>query len=163
MRVKIYDNKSKQFIWVKVSKAVKDQIIKDNKEEQSIREQKKHEVSLDKLIAKGVQFADHFDIEKEVAKRERERKIINSNDYKKFRGGLQESIKRNLYKMSDMEKKAMFLRFFKDMSISAIAEELGITRGSAQSYLQRGCKKIKKYLEADLENQRKITSKKRKV
>lgn len=38
MRVKIYDSKSKHFIWVKVRKAVKDQIIKDNKEEQSVRE-----------------------------------------------------------------------------------------------------------------------------
>lgn len=162
MRVKIYDSKSKQFIWVKVSKAVKDQIIKDNKEEQSIREQKKHEVSLDKLIARGVQFADPFDIEKEVAKRERERKIINSNDYKKFRGGLQESIKRNLYKMSDMEKKAMFLRFFKNMSVYAIAETLNCSRASARTHIERGCKKIKSFLDADLENQRNTTSKKRK-
>ena len=50
----------------------------------------------------------------------------------------------------------MFLRFFKDYSISQIAKALNISKGSAQVYVSRGCKHIKYFLDEDIKEQDKI-------
>lgn len=124
MEIKIYDTKKKQFVWVKVSKDVHEQILKYK----------------NKYC---------FDSEIKFLKKARKRKLINSNDYKKFMGGLQPNIKNIFCKMSNMEKKVMFLRFFKEMSLGGIAEELDCAKGSVQSYLLRVFKKMKKYLDEE--------------
>lgn len=127
MEIKIYDTKEKQFIWIKVSKEVHEQILKYKN---------KHLV----------------DSEIKSLKKVRRRKFINSNDYKKFISGLQPNIKNVFYKLSDMEKKTMFLRFYKEMSLGGIAKELDCAKGSVQSYLLRAFKKMKNYLDEGFES-----------
>lgn len=122
MEIKIYDTKKKQFVWVKASGKVIE------------------------ALKNRMQGVETFDYEK-VVKKDNKLKIINSNDYKKFIGGLQPNIKNIFCKMSNMEKKVMFLKFFKDMSFGSIAEELDCVKGTVQCYFKRGCTKFKKYLD----------------
>ena len=122
MEIKIYNTKEKQFIWIKVSKEVHEQILKYKNKYR-------------------------FDSEIKSLKKVRRRKFINSNDYKKFMSGLKPNIKNVFYKLSNMEKKTMFLRFYKEMSLGAIADEFDCAKGSVQSYLLRAFKKMKKYLD----------------
>lgn len=127
MEIKIYDTNKKQFIWIKVSKEVHGQILKYK----------------NKYIA---------DSEIKSLKKVRRRKFINSNDYKKFISGLQPNIKDVFCNLSNMEKKTMFLRFYKEMSLGGIAEELDCAKGSVQSYLLRAFKKMKNYLDEGFES-----------
>ena len=55
--------------------------------------------------------------------------------------------------MSESVKNAMYLRFFKNLSIGGVARELGISKGAAQTSIQRGCKYIKDFLDADIKFQ----------
>ena len=93
-------------------------------------------------------------IEREIIIREKERKYLNSNEYKKFRADMKEEIKRKFNEMPDYLKRVMFLRFWKDMSISQIASILHVSKGTAQDYIRRGCVYIKDFLNKDLKKQK---------
>lgn len=127
MEIKIYDTNKKQFIWIKVSKEVHGQILK---------------------------YKNKYLVDSEIKslKKVRMRKFINSNDYKKFISELQPNIKDVFCNLSNMEKKTMFLRFYKEMSLGGIAEELDCAKGSVQSYLLRAFKKMKNYLDEGFES-----------
>ena len=56
--------------------------------------------------------------------------------------------------MPDYLKRVMFLRFWKDMSISQIASILHVSKGTAQDYVKRGCVYIKEFLNKDLKKQK---------
>ena len=83
----------------------------------------------------------------------REEIYFKSNEYKAFRKKLLLEIKKQMPKMSESVKNAMYLRFFKNLSIGGVARELGISKGAAQTSIQRGCKYIKDFLDADIKFQ----------
>lgn len=82
--------------------------------------------------------------------RNRERKYFNSNEYKEFKNNLQIGIKNFISKMSKQVGTAMFLRFAKSMSIGQIAKAMKCSKSSEQTYLCRGTKYIKNYLNQPL-------------
>lgn len=157
MEIEFYDTINKQMIKVEVTPKVAHQLKMTKRQKEIDRAKRKAAgvtfVSLDAMIENGHQFASDFDIEKELECREFERKYLNSPEYKRFRNSLRQEIARAMDKMSKTEKQAMFLRFWKEMSIGQIAKTLGIAKGTAQDYLQRGCQKIKKFLEKDIKEQ----------
>ena len=63
--------------------------------------------------------------------------------------------------MSEQIKKVLFLRFFKDMSLSEIASKLNIKKGTVQSYLNRGIKHIRYFLDDNIKEQDKRYKEKR--
>jgi len=157
MEIEFYDRINKEIIKVEVTPQVAHQFVMTKKQKEIDRAKRKAAgvtfVSLDAMIDNGHQFASDFDIEKELERREFERKYLNSPEYKRFRNSLRQEIARAMDKMSKTEKQAMFLRFWKEMSIGQIAKTLNIAKGTAQDYLQRGCQKIKKFLEKDIKEQ----------
>ena len=157
MKIEYYDRITQENIKIEVTPQVAHQLRMSKKQKEVDRAKRKAAgisfVSLDAMIENGHQFASDFDIERELERREFERKYLNSPEYKRFRNSLREEIAKAMDKMSKCEKQAMFLRFWKEMSIGQIAKTLNIAKGTAQDYLQRGCEKIKKFLEKDIKEQ----------
>ena len=63
--------------------------------------------------------------------------------------------------MPEQIKKVLFLRFFKDMPFSEIASKLNIKKGTVQSYLNRGIKHIRYFLDDNIKEQDKRYKEKR--
>lgn len=101
--------------------------------------------SLDEIMDNGFQPSNSSSIENELARQIREERYFKSNEYKAFRKKLLLEIKKQMPKMSE--------RFFKNLSIGGVARELGISKGAAQTSIQRGCKYIKDFLDADIKFQ----------
>ena len=101
----------------------------------------------------GFQPSSSSSIENELARQIREERYFKSNEYIAFRKKLLLEIKKQMPKMSESVKNAMYLRFFKNLSIGGVARELGISKGAAQTSIQRGCKYIKDFLDADIKFQ----------
>lgn len=126
---------------------------KKQKEEYYQIQFENEQYSLDELMEAGFQPSSPFDFDKEIEKKEREKKYLNSLDYKRFRKSLRFEIKKTFDIMPAMIKKAMFLRFFKDLSINEIAKELKISKGATQTLIGRGCEYIKFFLDEDIAEQ----------
>lgn len=156
MKIRYFDHFTKKVIETDVSVKVAHYIEKERARQKEEREQQKKEpvLSLDELMENGYQPYSLTTIEREIIIREKERKYLNSNEYKKFRADMKEEIKSKFNEMPDMIKKVMFLRFWKDISIGQIATALHITRSSAQTYIQRGCGFIKDFLNKDIRKQK---------
>lgn len=122
-------------------------------EEYNQRQFEKKQESLDALLEDGFQPTIEVDIIQEIETREREKRYLNSVGYKIFRKNLKDEIRKTLDIMPTEIQKVMFLRFFKDMSISQIAKELGITKSTAQTQISRGCGYIKYFLNKDIKEQ----------
>ena len=135
----------------------------DKKRIRKSRKQDKDNLSLEKLLDKGFQPVGMTSVEKEIAKRNREQRYLNSYDYKKFRKSLQKEIRSKMDKIPDYLKPVMFLRFFKNYSIGQIAKTLGISRGTAQQYIARGCKRISGFLNRDIKKQDEIEKNKKMI
>lgn len=173
MKINYYDHFSKQVIEVQASAKVvhfiqnerdKNKILneeeienlsKKKKEEYYQRDFERDFCSLDEKMENGYQPAIKRTIEMEIEQREREKRYLQSEDYKEFRRKLLQEIKNKMPTMPDYIKKVMYLRFFKEMSISQIGKVLGFTKSTAQSYIARGCKYIKKFLDEDIKYQNK--------
>ena len=156
MKIRYYDHFTKKVIETDVSVKVAHYIEKERARQKEEREQQEKEpiLSLDELMEKGFQPYSLNTIEREIIIREKERKYLNSNEYKKFRADMKDEIKKKFNEMPDMIKKAMFLRFWKDMSIGQIASILHVSKGTAQDYIRRGCVYIKDFLNKDLKKQK---------
>ena len=156
MKIRYYDHFTKKVIETDVSVKVAHYIEKERARQKEEREQQEKEpiLSLDELMEKGFQPYSLNTIEREIIIREKERKYLNSNEYKKFRADMKEEIKRKFNEMPDYLKRVMFLRFWKDMSISQIASILHVSKGTAQDYIRRGCVYIKDFLNKDLKKQK---------
>ena len=156
MKIRYYDHFTKKVIETDVSVKVAHYIEKERARQKEEREQQKKEpvLSLDELMENGYQPYCLTTIEREIIIREKERKYLNSNEYKKFRADMKEEIKRKFNEMPDYLKRVMFLRFWKDMSISQIASILHVSKGTAQDYVKRGCVYIKEFLNKDLKKQK---------
>ena len=156
MKIRYYDHFTKKVIETDVSVKVAHYIEKERARQKEEREQQKKEpvLSLDELMENGYQPYSLTTIEREIIIREKERKYLNSNEYKKFRADMKEEIKRKFNEMPDYLKRVMFLRFWKDMSISQIASILHVSKGTAQDYIRRGCVYIKDFLNKDLKKQK---------
>lgn len=109
--------------------------------------------SLDELLDNGFQPSSHRTIEDEIIARYKERKYLNSPEYKQFRNSLRQELVRVFAIMPPYLKQVMFLRFFREMSLSQIADCLNFTKSTAQSYVSRGCAYIKDFLESDIAEQ----------
>ena len=156
MKIRYYDHFTKKVIETDVSVKVAHYIEKERARQKEEREQQKKEpvLSLDELMENGYQPYSLTTIEREIIIREKERKYLNSNEYKKFRADMKEEIKKKFNEMPDYLKRVMFLRFWKDMSISQIASILHVSKGTAQDYIRRGCVYIKDFLNKDLKKQK---------
>ena len=127
---------------------------KQKKEEYYQREFERSVCSLDQMLEDGFQPVSNISLAEEYEARSKERKYLNSPEYKRFRKSLREELIRAFDKMPDYLKQVMFLRFFKEYSIGQIADFLKCARGTAQSYIQRGCIYIKDFLERDIQTQK---------
>lgn len=156
MKIRYFDHFTKKVIETDVSVKVAHYIEKERARQKEEREQQKKEpvLSLDELMENGYQPYSLTTIEREIIIREKERKYLNSNEYKKFRADMKEEIKKKFNEMPDYLKRVMFLRFWKDMSISQIASILHVSKGTAQDYVKRGCVYIKEFLNKDLKKQK---------
>ncbi len=129
---------------------------KKKQEEYYQRDFERSMCSLDELLDAGFQPCEERTIEQEIIKRHRERRYLNSPQYKKFKCSLQKELLRAFNVMPEYLQQVMFLRFFKDCSISEIADCLEIARGTAQKYIGRGCSYIKDFLEKDIKEQNRL-------
>lgn len=156
MKIRYFDHFTKKVIEVNVSVKVAHFIEKERARQKEEREQQAKEpiLSLDQLKLKGFEPCALCPLEREVIIREKERKYLNSNEYKQFRADLKEEVRKKFNEMPNYLKKVMFLRFWKDMSISQIANVLHVSKGTAQDYVQRGCVYIKDFLNKDLKKQK---------
>ena len=156
MKIRYFDHFTKKVVETDVSVKVAHYIEKERARQKEEREQQKKEpvLSLDELMENGYQPYSLTTIEREIIIREKERKYLNSNEYKKFRADMKEEIKKKFNEMPDYLKRVMFLRFWKDMSISQIASILHVSKGTAQDYIRRGCVYIKDFLNKDLKKQK---------
>ena len=156
MKIRYFDHFTKKVVETDVSVKVAHYIEKERARQKEEREQQKKEpvLSLDERMENGYQPYSLTTIEREIIIREKERKYLNSNEYKKFRADMKEEIKKKFNEMPDYLKRVMFLRFWKDMSISQIASILHVSKGTAQDYVKRGCVYIKEFLNKDLKKQK---------
>lgn len=154
MKEKYYDNFSHKKITVQVNSKVS-KYLKQNKKE--MRKIERNEfgfiISLDKLSDAGFQASDPITFKDQIDIKEKEQKLLNSRSYKSFRKSLQQEITGKMDKMSDKVKIAMYLRFFKNMSLSQIAKEMDIAIWTVRTHLQRGTESIKKFLEKDIKKE----------
>lgn len=157
MKIKYYDRINKEEIEIEVNSKVKHYLDEYEQEEKQKHEQEKEIgiLSLDQLMEDGFQPALNTTVEEQLIRQYKERKYLNSPEYKKFRKELRDEIRRVMDIMPDYLKQVMFLRFFRDLSISKIAELLNFSKSTAQSYISRGCAYIKDFLEKDIEEQKK--------
>ncbi len=162
MKVKYFDRiVAEDYIEINVSAKISHFLKDERKRYREEKEQNKDNVSLEKLVDKGFQPVETTSVEREIAKRERERKYLQSKDYKRFLYSLRKEIKNTMDIMPKMVRMSMFLRFFKGFSISQIAKALSITKSSAQSYLAEGSKYIKYFLNKDIKQQDKLERQRR--
>lgn len=156
MKLRYFDRFTKKVIITETNVKVAHYIEKERARQKEEREKQEKEpiLSLDELFEKGYQPVCTHSVEREIFIREKERKYLNSNEYKQFRADMREEIKAKFNEMPDYLKKVMFLRFWKEMSISQIADVLHTKRGTIQGYIQRGCVHIKDFLNRDLKNQK---------
>lgn len=156
MKLRYFDRFTKKVIITETNVKVAHYIEKERARQKEEREKQGKEpiLSLDELFEKGFQPVCTHSIEREIFIREKERKYLNSNEYKQFRADMREEIKAKFNEMSPMVRKTMYLRFWEELSIGEIANILHITRGAAQTHLQRGGVHIKDFLNRDLKNQK---------
>lgn len=132
---------------IKLSKKNYDKLPKHKKETYNQSRFENTMKSLQKMQKNGFQPIEKVTIEENIEKDEADKKLLNTHSYKKFREGLQDSIKKEFDTMSKSVKIAMYLRFFKGLSLSQIAKQMKVSISTARIYLGRGCGKIKKFLE----------------
>lgn len=113
-------------------------------------------ISLSEMEENGFELADNVDFEEVAGMRDYEKNYLRSSEYREFRTSLKKEIRNVFDTMSDREKKVMYLRFYRNCSISCIAYKLGISKSSAQEYIARGCKHIKYFLDKDIKEQDKL-------
>lgn len=131
-------------------------LSKKKQEEYNQLKFEKSMVSLNEMEEKGFEICDSMTVEESITLKEYEIKYLESREYREFRTALKKEIRSVFDKMSAQEKKTMYLRFFKNYSISQIAKVLGIKKGAAQEYLRRGCKHIQYFLDRDIKEQDKL-------
>lgn len=131
-------------------------LSKKKKEEYNQLKFERSMVSLNEMEEKGFEICDSMTVEESITLKEYEVKYLESREYREFRTSLKKEIRNVFDEMSAQEKKVMYLRFFKNYSISQIASALGIKRGTAQDYIARGCKHINYFLDKDIKEQDKL-------
>ena len=166
MRMRYYDGFQEEWITIDVDAKVKHEFQNRRKErEEDRKERKKYGIKFKSIERmKEVEKAElvcELTLEQEYEIREKEIKYLQSPQYRRFRNQLCEEIRLNFDKMSPMVRKSMYLRFFKDYSIAQIAKCLNIAKGTAQEYLSRGTSYIAYFLDADIEEQKKIERERR--
>lgn len=112
--------------------------------------------SLSEMEENGFELADNVDFEEVAGMRDYEKNYLRSSEYREFRTSLKKEIRNVFDEMSSQVKKVMYLRFFRNCSISCIAYKLGVAKGTAQDYIARGCKHIKYFLDKDIREQDKL-------
>ena len=158
MKIKVYDTINQKEVEVDVNAKSAHFIFKND---ESLRAQRQEEferscLSLDDLMERGFQPTDNRSLDVEMERREKERQYLESAEYRKFRKSLCREIVKVMDQMSECVRNAMFLRFFKDLSISKIAEILNCDKSTARNNIARGCGYIKYFLDRDIKEQDKL-------
>lgn len=113
-------------------------------------------LSLNAMEEKGFEVSETLLFEDIVDIKEYELKYFQSREYRDFRAALKKEIRKVFDDMSVQEQQAMYLRFFKEYSLNRIALAMGVDISSVRSYLQRGSKHIKYFLDDDIKEQDKL-------
>lgn len=174
MIIKYFDKIKKEYVDLKVSAKVahfiekernKNKVLTDDefnklpRKKQNEYSQLKFErslISLNEMEEKGFEVAETLLFEDITDIREYEIKYLQSREYRDFRTALKKEIRNVFDEMSVQEQKVMYLRFFKECSLSQIAKIMKVDISSVRSYLQRGSKHIKYFLDDDIKEQDKL-------
>ena len=155
MKVKYYSHLEGCDIYVKVNAKVA-HALEDFKEQRKNRlndESHYSFISLNEMVENGHDIPDEVSLDDIIILRDRERRYLESNEYRRFYTRLRNEISNKFDKMSVKVREAMFLRFFMNMSIGQIAKALNCHKATAQTYLQRGTKYINAFLNKDIKEQ----------
>lgn len=125
------------------------------------KEQEESYSSLNQMMDNGFQPATVGTIDQEIELNNWEKEYLASREYKTFVKNLQNEIKSTMAIMPEKIRTVMFLRFFKNLSISQIAKIMGTSKSCAQCYIGRGCHYIKYFLDKDIKKQDKLEREKR--
>lgn len=154
MKIEYFDVICQTKVSIKVKAKVAHFMQNDDKEnEEREKEEKEYGVcSLDYLVEQGWQPTTTT-VEEDLETLERERNYFASPEYRKFRKDMKNELLKVWDDMSVQERKAIYLRIFKEKSWAQIASLLGISRGAAQEYVRRGFCHIKFFLDNDIAEQ----------
>ena len=151
MKWRYFDNIKKKWVSLKTSREFKEEFDKQNranKEDKEFRlECGIHFVSLDSMSEEDrdeVMYQNSMEVRNLLTKIEKE--YLQSALYKKFRIELCDEIKMKFCQMKPKVRKAMYLRWFKDMSIIQIAALMKIRNWEAQALLRKGTRYISDFL-----------------
>lgn len=155
MKIKYYSHLEGCVIYVEVNAKVAHalEMFKKQRKKRINNESNYSFVSLNQIAENGFDIPDEVNLEDMVIVRDKDRRYLESNEYRKFYSRLKKEISSKFNIMSENVRKAMFLRFFKNMSIGQIAQVMNCQRGTAQKYLQRGTRYIRNFLNADIREQ----------
>lgn len=160
MKIKYYSHLEGCDIYVNVNAKVAHALEKFKKQRKKRLNKESHYkfISLNKIVEMGHDIPDHVNLDDIIILRDKDRKYLQSNEYRRFYTRLRKEINSKLNIMGDQVAKAMFLRFFKNMSIGQIAKIMECERGTVQVYLQRGTGYISDFLNEDIKRQDEIDS-----
>lgn len=151
MKWRYFDKISKKWVSLKTPREFKEEFDKQNranKEDKKIRlECGIHFVSLDSMSEEErdeVMYQNSMEVRNLLTKMERE--YLQSALYKQFRIDLCNEIKIKFCQMKPKVRIAMYLRWFKDMSIIQIAALLKVQNWEAQALLRKGTSYIADFL-----------------
>ena len=155
MKVKYYSHLEGCVIYVDVNAKVAHALEKFKKQRKKRLNDESHYsfISLNEMVENGHDIPDEVSLDDIIILRDKERKYLESNEYRRFYTRLRNEISSNFSKMSEKVREAMFLRFFKNMSIGQIANILHCHKSTARTYLQRGTKYISAFLNQDIKEQ----------
>ena len=153
-------NEEKQKFKYLPAKKVK-RLSKNKRERYYQQKFEREQISLDYLISRGFQPMDNFDINSEISKIYKEDKFFKSAGYKNFRMSLKKEFRVIIDKLSAQQKKVLCLRLLKNMSLSQIASELNISKGTVQNYISNAYKDIKFFLNKNISTKDKLKKERR--
>jgi len=155
MKVKYYSHLEGCVVYVDVNVKVAHALESFKKQRKKRLNDESHYkfISLNKIVEMGHDIPDHVDLDDIVILREKDKKYLQSNDYKRFYRRLRKEISSKFDIMGEKIREAMFLRYFKNMSIGQVAKAMNCSKSTAQTHLQRGTKHIKEFLDRDIEEQ----------
>ena len=151
MKWRYFDKIKKKWVSLKTSHEFKDEFDKENRANKIDKEYRLkcgiHFVSLDSMSEEDrdeVMYQNSMEVRNLLTKMERE--YLQSALYKQFRIELCNEIKIKFCQMKPKVRMAMYLRWFKDMSIIQIAALMKVQNWEAQALLRKGTSYIAEFL-----------------
>ena len=81
---------------------------------------------------------------------------LTSYEFRLFRFGLLKETRKEFDKISNQQKRVVFLKFNRNLSLAEIAVKLNITKSSVQTHLSRALKNLRVLLENEASNTKNV-------